>query len=192
MTRRQWRRRRRSDGAADVAVGADLGVTFSEPVNVAGSWFELGCDTSGAHPAAVSGGPTTFTLDPTTAFATGEGCSLTILASHVTDQDTNDPPNAMANDVIASFTTVAPPDEAPTVEIHDAELTTPATSNRTQTWRSRSANPWRSLDRGSASRAIRAAHTPRPSRVARRPSSSTRWSISPRTNRAWRRSSPRT
>ena len=82
---------------------------------MAGSWFELACDTSGAHPAAVSGGPTTFTLDPTTDFATGEGCSLTILASHVTDQDTNDPPNAMADDVIVSFNTVAPPDEAPTV-----------------------------------------------------------------------------
>ncbi len=104
-----------ADGAADVAVGSDLDVTFSEPVNVAGSWFELACDTSGAHPAAVSGGPTTFTLDPTTAFAAGEGCSLTILASHVTDQDTNDPPNAMADDVIVSFNTVAPPDEAPTV-----------------------------------------------------------------------------
>ena len=102
-------------GPADVAVGSDLDVTFSEPVNVAGSWFELACDTSGAHPAAVSGGPTTFTLDPTTAFAAGEGCSLTILASHVTDQDTNDPPNAMADDVIVSFNTVAPPDEAPTV-----------------------------------------------------------------------------
>ena len=90
-------------------------MTFSEPVDVADAWFELACDTSGAHPAAVTGGPTTFTINPTTDFATGEGCSLAILHSHVTDQDTNDPPDAMANDVMVSFTTVAPPDEAPSV-----------------------------------------------------------------------------
>jgi hypothetical protein len=84
-------------------------------VDVADAWFELACDTSGAHPAAVTGGPTTFTINPTTDFATGEGCSLAILHSHVTDQDTNDPPDAMANDVMVSFTTVAPPDEAPSV-----------------------------------------------------------------------------
>ena len=104
-----------ADGAADIAVGSNLAVTFSEPVDVADGGFELACDTSAAHPVAVTGGPTTFTLDPTTDFATGEGCSLTILGSHVTDQDSNDPPDAMADDVIVSFNTVAPPDEAPTV-----------------------------------------------------------------------------
>ena len=104
-----------ADSAADVAVDADLSVTFSEPVDVADGGFGLACDTSGAHPVAVAGGPTTFTLDPTTDFATGEGCSLTILASHVTDQDTDDPPDAMADDVIVSFDTVAPADVAPTV-----------------------------------------------------------------------------
>ena len=104
-----------ADSAADVAVDADLSVTFSEPVDVADGGFGLACDTSGAHPVAVAGGPTAFTLDPTTDFATSEGCSLTILGSHVTDQDTDDPPDAMADDVIVSFDTVAPPDEAPTV-----------------------------------------------------------------------------
>ena len=110
-----------ADSAADVAVDSNLDVTFSEPVDLADAWFELACDTSGAHPAAVTGGPTTFTINPTTDFATGEGCSLAILHSHVTDQDTNDPPDAMANDVMVSFTTVAPPDEAPSRRSHDAE-----------------------------------------------------------------------
>ncbi len=104
-----------ADGAADVAVDANLGVTFSEPVDVAGSWFELTCDTSGAHEATVSGGPTTFTIDPTADLVMGEGCSLAILHSHVTDQDKNDPPDAMANDAMVSFTTVAAQDETPTV-----------------------------------------------------------------------------
>ncbi len=81
-----------TDGAVDVAVGTNLQVTFSEPVDVAGSWFDLSCATSGGHPATISGGPTTYTLNPDIDFAPSEGCSLTVVASHVTDQDTNDPP----------------------------------------------------------------------------------------------------
>jgi hypothetical protein len=104
-----------SDGAADVAVDANLEVTFSEAVDVADAWFGLGCDASGAHPAVVTGGPTTFTINPTVDFARGEGCSLAIHHALVTDQDTNDPPDAMVDDVMVSFTTVAPPDEAPSV-----------------------------------------------------------------------------
>ncbi len=49
---------RPSDGAIDVAVDANLQVTFSEPVDVAGSWFDVSCAGSGTHPATVSGGPT--------------------------------------------------------------------------------------------------------------------------------------
>ncbi len=38
-----------ASGAVDVTVGADLTVTFDEPVAVAGSWFTLSCATSGSH-----------------------------------------------------------------------------------------------------------------------------------------------
>ena len=47
-----------SDGAIDVAVDANLQVTFSEPVDVGGSGFDVSCAGSGTHPATVSGGPT--------------------------------------------------------------------------------------------------------------------------------------
>ena len=104
-----------TDGAVDVAVDSNAQVTFSEPVDVANSWFDISCDSSGTHAATVSGGPTTFTLDPNDDFAPSEPCTLTIVASDVTDQDTNDPPDAMATDAIVTFTTAAPPDEAPTV-----------------------------------------------------------------------------
>ena len=112
-----------ANDAIDVAVDANLQVTFSEPVDVGGSGFDVSCAGSGTHPATVSGGPTTFTLDPATDFAGSEDCTLTIVASQVTDQDTNDPPDAMASDVVVEFTTVAPPDDAPTVT-----STTPADS----------------------------------------------------------------
>ncbi len=104
-------------GATDVTRDANLSVTFSEPVDVAGGWFDVSCATSQGHAAAVSGGPLTFTLDPDTDFAYDESCSLRVYAQNVTDQDTNDPPNLMAADYIATFQTVAaPPDQAPDVQ----------------------------------------------------------------------------
>ena len=105
------------DGATDVARDANLSVTFDEPVDVSGGWFAISCATSQGHAAAVSGGPLTFTLDPDTDFAYGEGCTLTVYAQNVTDQDTDDPPNLMVADYLATFQTVAaPPDQAPGVQ----------------------------------------------------------------------------
>ena len=106
-----------SDGAADIARDANLSVTFDEPVDVTGGWFDISCATTEAHTAAVSGGPLTFTLDPDTDFAYGEGCTLSVYAQNVTDQDTDDPPNLMVADYLATFQTVAAPtDQAPSVQ----------------------------------------------------------------------------
>ena len=52
------------NGATDFPIGANLSVTFSEPVNVSTSWFTLTCSLSGTVTATSSGGPTTFTIDP--------------------------------------------------------------------------------------------------------------------------------
>jgi len=97
-----------SAGATGVATSADVSVTFSEPVNVAGSWFSISCAVSGAHTATASGGPTTFTLTPDADFAAGETCTTTILAAQVSDQDVDDPPDSMAANFAWSFTTVGP------------------------------------------------------------------------------------
>ncbi|NLE61235.1 MAG: ExeM/NucH family extracellular endonuclease, partial [Planctomycetes bacterium] len=93
--------------ATDVLRDASLAVTFSEPVNVTGTWFDLTCANTGSHTAVVSGGPTTFTIDPDVDFAYSETCTLTVTAASVTDQDTNDPPDAMEADFSSSFTTAA-------------------------------------------------------------------------------------
>ena len=104
-------------GAADIARDANLSVTFDEPVDVGGGWFDISCATSQGHAATVSGGPLTFALDPDTDFAYGESCTFTVYAQNVTDQDTDDPPNLMVADYVATFQTVAaPPDQAPAVE----------------------------------------------------------------------------
>ncbi len=94
-----------ANDATEVALDSNVTVTFSEDVAVAGSWFEIECTSSGMHTAAVSGGPTTFTLDPDADLAEGEACTVTIAASQVTDLDTDDPPDAMAADFSFSFTT---------------------------------------------------------------------------------------
>jgi predicted extracellular nuclease len=103
-------------GAANVALNANVSVTFSEPVDVTGAWYTITCTTSGSHSATVGGGPTTFTLDPDSDFVTAETCTVTIVAADVTDQDTNDPPDTMAGNDSWTFSTVAPP-----VAIHDIQ-----------------------------------------------------------------------
>jgi predicted extracellular nuclease len=105
-----------ADGATGVPVSSNVDITFTENVNVTGSWFSISCGTSGAHTAAVSGGPQTFALDPDADFAQSETCTVTVFASQVTDQDADDPPDTMAANHVFSFATEAPP-----VEIHDIQ-----------------------------------------------------------------------
>jgi uncharacterized protein len=105
-----------ANNASDVAPGSNVSITFSEPVDVHGSWYAISCGSSGSHTAAVSGGPTTFSLDPDADFATGETCTVTVTATGVTDQDTNDPPDTMDADYVFSFTT-----EGVQVPIHDVQ-----------------------------------------------------------------------
>ena len=94
-----------ADGASSVALDSNVQITFTEGVNVSGSWFTLSCSLSGTHAATVSGGPTTFTLDPDTNFVDGDNCTLTVLAAQVTDQDNNDPPDNMTVNFTASYST---------------------------------------------------------------------------------------
>ena len=103
------------NGATGVAVGADLSVTFSEPVNVSNidSFFDIYCDAV-LQPALGSGGPTVFTINPTADLPAGASCTVTIHAADVADQDANDPPSNMAADHIFTFQTAAA-DSAPAV-----------------------------------------------------------------------------
>jgi len=94
-----------SNGATNVAVNSNITVNFSESVNVTGTWFTIAGSLSGAHTATASGGPTSFTLDPTSDFVNNETVTVTIVASQVMDQDVNDPPDLMAANFVFSFST---------------------------------------------------------------------------------------
>jgi methionine-rich copper-binding protein CopC len=104
-----------TNGATNQANNTDITVTFSEPVNVTGNWFQIVCTSSGTRNVAdtvVTGGPTTFTINPNTDFSQNETCTVTVFAAQVSDQDANDPPDNMTADFVFSFTTT---DAAPSV-----------------------------------------------------------------------------
>ncbi len=94
-----------TDGATGIPLNADMSVTFNEPVNVIDPWFTISCSVSGVHGGTASGGPATFTINPTSDFVGGETCTFTVIAGSVTDQDANDPPNEMSVNFIVGFST---------------------------------------------------------------------------------------
>ncbi|MFN8470018.1 MAG: ExeM/NucH family extracellular endonuclease [Caldilineaceae bacterium] len=97
-----------ANGSTDAATASNITITFSEPVNVTDAWYNLVCSLSGTKSAAVSGGPTTFTVNPDNDFTAGDSCTLTVNSANVTDLDTNDPPDAMADNYAFGFTVVDP------------------------------------------------------------------------------------
>lgn len=94
-----------ANGASSVALNSDITINFSETVSVTDPWFTLSCSLSGAHTAAVSGGPTTFNLNPDADYVNGDDCTLTVLAGQVADVDGNDPPDNMTANFQAGFST---------------------------------------------------------------------------------------
>jgi predicted extracellular nuclease len=97
-----------ANGADEVAVDSNITVTFSEDVTVTSGWYAISCAASGAHAATQSGGPRTYVLDPDADFSQGERCDVTVVASKVSDTDTDDPPDQMAANQVISFTTTLP------------------------------------------------------------------------------------
>jgi predicted extracellular nuclease len=119
------------NGATDFPINANLTVTFSEPVNVTASpsWFTLQCSSSGTVSTTYSGGPTTFTLDPGVSLVHGETCTLTVVASQVSDQDANDPPDNMILNFVVGFSAfdVCAASYTPTYTIQGSGLSSPLT-----------------------------------------------------------------
>lgn len=91
---------------ADATATVSPTVTFSEPVDLASDAISLVCSLSGTVAATVTGGPTTFTVDPTGDLVDTESCTLTVAAAGVSDQDTNDPPDQLAADFTTAFTVI--------------------------------------------------------------------------------------
>ncbi|HYK20142.1 MAG TPA: lamin tail domain-containing protein, partial [Pyrinomonadaceae bacterium] len=109
-----------ANNATNVASNSNLSITFSENVNVAGNWFQIACNASGTRQVSdtvVTGGPTTFTIDPNNDFAANEQCTVTVFAAQVTDQDVSDPPDNMTANASFSFTVAGAPADPGSVVI---------------------------------------------------------------------------
>src|SRR5437763_7255939 len=102
-----------ANSATGVNASGNITVTFSEPVNASGSSFTLECPSGSAQAFSVSGsGTSTITLDPTADLPGATSCTVTVLASGITDVDGGDPPDNLAANYVFSFTTA---DAAPSV-----------------------------------------------------------------------------
>src|SRR5262249_43327088 len=112
-----------TNGAVQIANNTNITLTFSEPVNVTGNWFQIVGSTSGTRNVAdtvVTGGPTTFTINPNGSFDNGEAVTVTVFAAQVTDQDAIDPPDNMASNFAFSFTIDQPPSVTATTPTNGA------------------------------------------------------------------------
>lgn len=89
---------------ATAPAGVSPTITFSEPVTLGGAAITLQCSLSGSVAFSVTGGPTTFTIDPAEDLASGDTCSIIVTASRVSDVDTNDPPDTMDEEASSTFT----------------------------------------------------------------------------------------
>jgi DNA/RNA endonuclease G (NUC1) len=70
---------------------ATIAVTFTEPVGVAGEWFDLSCTTTGRHTDATfaASGQAQY-ITPNVEFLPGEQCTVTVFKNQVFDLDTDD------------------------------------------------------------------------------------------------------
>jgi methionine-rich copper-binding protein CopC len=103
-----------TNGATNVGASTNITINFSENVDIVDATaFTIECPVAspvafGVTPSA-PGSTNSFVLDPTSDLPFGVVCTVTVVASKVTDVDTNDPPNNMAADYVFSFTVDSPP-----------------------------------------------------------------------------------
>ncbi len=93
-----------TNSTTNVAINSDIEIVFSEAVTTTGSWATISCTGSGAHTAVSTGGPIIYTLNPDTDFSNGDDCTVTVVATQVTDQDGT--VDNMAADYPFTFSTV--------------------------------------------------------------------------------------
>jgi len=70
---------------------ATIAITFTEPVDVLGAWFDITCAGSGPHiSTTTAGGGQVHYITPNDNFVAGEQCTVTIFKGQILDQDLDD------------------------------------------------------------------------------------------------------
>lgn len=110
-----------ASGESGVAVDAAIDVDFSEAVHLSDGAMSIDCSESGRHAYTVEGGGSTYRFQPAEPFIKGETCAVTLFADRISDDDPNDPPDLLSEDVFWSFTTVRPVAERVVINEIDAD-----------------------------------------------------------------------
>ena len=93
-----------TNGATGVAQNSNITVNFTEPVNATTGSFSIECPTGSPQTFTLSSSPSaSFTLNPDADLPAGTTCTVTVIASQITDADTFDPPDNMAANYVFSF-----------------------------------------------------------------------------------------
>src|SRR5437588_548962 len=116
-----------ANGASAVNPSNNVTVTFSEPVNASASSFTLECPSGSGQPFSLSGsGTSTITIDPSSDLPAATACTVTVIASQISDTDSIDPPDHMAANYVFSFTTDSAPAVTTTTPVDGATGVDPA------------------------------------------------------------------
>jgi methionine-rich copper-binding protein CopC len=116
-----------ANGAVNVINTSTVTINFSESVNVTGTAFKLECPTG--TPVAFTVTPaspaSSFVLHPSAKLPAGAVCTVTVVASQVTDVDFG---QNMPADFTSTFTVDVPPSVASTVPANGAISVSPASA----------------------------------------------------------------
>ncbi|MBE2271659.1 MAG: ExeM/NucH family extracellular endonuclease [Anaerolinea sp.] len=112
-----------ANGATNVDNLATITVNFSEPITDDANAFSLVCNSVAQTFTGAGGSGSQFTLSPTSPLPYSASCTLTVDATKIHDNDTDDPPDNMAANYTATFTVeAAPPTCSGTLTpIHDVQ-----------------------------------------------------------------------
>lgn len=108
-----------------IPVGQQFELTFNEPVTINPEAIKITCVSEEEFTLNIGGGPTIFQVQPDHDFKFADRCSLTIAASGVSDQDSDDPPDNMPMDQTINFETLTNPESAPDVSKTNPENSAP-------------------------------------------------------------------
>jgi uncharacterized protein len=110
-----------TDGATDVALDSAITIDFSEDVTLTDPWYALECPVATPIASSYAGADpgSSFTITPDEDLPPGTTCTVTVLATQVSDVDGD--PDPMAADFSFSFTTLTPITD-PQLSINDVSL----------------------------------------------------------------------
>jgi len=94
-----------ANASLDVLQNSTITINFSETVNVAAAGVTIDCGGGalGFSPALPQNNLLALVLTPGALLPAGSTCTVTVDKTKITDTDTSDPPDNMANDFVFSF-----------------------------------------------------------------------------------------